>query len=100
MGSTSNHYGRSGGIILRIFGIALCFILLSAICAAEEAEYLDWKGSKLYASKNYTEALDYFNQATSQDQIIWTAGSIKAIPESFAGLRGISAVLQPCGADG
>jgi tetratricopeptide (TPR) repeat protein len=54
-------------MVLKIFGILVCVFLLSAICMAEETEYFDWKGSKLYASKNYTDALVYFEKALSQD---------------------------------
>ena len=52
---------------MKIFGILVCVFLLSAICMAEETEYFDWKGSKLYASKNYTGALPYFEKAISQE---------------------------------
>src|SRR5664279_4360776 len=52
---------------LKLFGVLVCIFLLSAICLAEETEYFDWKGSKLYASKNYTEALTYFDKAITQD---------------------------------
>ena len=52
---------------LKIFGVLVCIFLLSAICLAEETEYFDWKGSKLYASKNYTDALTYFDKAITQD---------------------------------
>jgi tetratricopeptide (TPR) repeat protein len=34
---------------------------------AEETEYFDWKGNKLYTGKNYTGALAYFDKAVSQD---------------------------------
>ena len=53
--------------MMKIFGIIACIFLLSAICVAEETEYFDWMGSKLYASKNYTEALAYFDKAVNQD---------------------------------
>ena len=53
---------------MKSFNLLLCVFVLSAICAAEETEYLDWKANKLYSSKNYTEALTYFDQAISQDQ--------------------------------
>ncbi len=52
---------------MKILGILVCIFLLSAICMAEETEYFDWKGSKLYATKNYTDALIYFEKALSQD---------------------------------
>lgn len=45
---------------MRIFGILACIFLLTAICMAEETEYFDWKGSNLYASKNYTGSIVYF----------------------------------------
>jgi tetratricopeptide (TPR) repeat protein len=47
--------------------VLVCIFLLSAICLAEETEYFDWKGSKLYAAKNYTGAQIYFEKAVSQD---------------------------------
>jgi len=52
---------------MKILGILVCIFLLSAVCMAEETEYLDWKGSKLSAAKNYTGALTYFDKAISQE---------------------------------
>ncbi|MGV8089502.1 MAG: tetratricopeptide repeat protein, partial [Methanothrix sp.] len=52
---------------MKLLGILVCIIIFSGICAAEETEYFDWKGSQLYAAKNYTDALAYFNQALAQD---------------------------------
>ena len=52
---------------MKIFGILVCIFLLSTVCVAEETGYFDWMGSKLYATKNYTEALSYFGKALSQD---------------------------------
>ena len=53
--------------IMKLLGILMCIIIFIGICAAEETEYFDWKGSQLYAGKNYTDALAYFNQAVAQD---------------------------------
>ena len=47
--------------------IFLGTFLLTAIYAAKETEYLDWKRSLLYSDKNYIGALSYFSQAVSQD---------------------------------
>ena len=52
---------------MKAISIFLCTLLLTAICTAEETEYLDWRGSQLYAEKNFTGALTYFDQAISQD---------------------------------
>ncbi|WP_286877816.1 tetratricopeptide repeat protein, partial [Methanosaeta sp. UBA458] len=52
---------------MKLLGILMCIIIFIGICAAEETEYFDWKGSQLYAAKNYTDALAYFNQAVAQD---------------------------------
>jgi tetratricopeptide (TPR) repeat protein len=52
---------------MKILGVLVCVFLLTAICVAEETEYFDWKGSKLYATKNYTDSLTYFNKAITQD---------------------------------
>ena len=68
---------------MKIFGILVCVFLLSAICMAEETEYFDWKGSKLYASKNYTDALVYFEKALSQDPATLTPGFIRETPREL-----------------
>lgn len=51
----------------RMLYAALSVLALCSACAAYETEYFDWKGLQLYASKNYTDAIAYFDQATSQD---------------------------------
>ena len=52
---------------MKIIGILVCIFLLSAICLAEETEYFDWKGNKLFAARNYTDALVYYEKAISQE---------------------------------
>jgi len=52
---------------MRMLCVALFLLALSAACSAYETEYFDWKGLQLYASRNYTDAIAYFDQATNQD---------------------------------
>lgn len=54
---------------MRVVSAALCFLMLCAVCSAYETEYFDWKGLQLYASKNYTDAIEQFDKATAQDPL-------------------------------
>ena len=54
---------------MRLFNIAVCFLILSTLCAAEDSSaYFDELGNKLYSTKNYRESLDYFNKSLNQDK--------------------------------
>jgi len=52
---------------MRVLNVVFCLLMLCVICMAETAEYFDKEGLKLYASRNYTEATEYFGKAISQD---------------------------------
>ncbi len=79
--------------------IALCFLALCATCAAYETEYFDWKGLQLCTSKNYTDAIVYFDQAISQDPYyvdgwVHKADAQRALKDFNASLRNYSHALD------
>ena len=66
---------------------------------AEETEYFDWKGSKLYAAKNYTESLAYFDKAVTQepgyiDAWVHKGDAQRALKDYNGSLASYNAALQ------
>jgi tetratricopeptide (TPR) repeat protein len=54
---------------MKILGVLACLFILNAVCMADDAStYYDKLGSKLYSTRNYTEALDYFNKSLVQNR--------------------------------
>jgi tetratricopeptide (TPR) repeat protein len=78
--------------------IVACFFITSAICLAEETEYWDWKGLKNHASKNYTEALGFFDKAIRQDPNyvdawVHKGDTLRAMKDYNASLQNYSVAL-------
>jgi len=52
--------------LLRIASIALCVLLICAVCSASPAGYSYSKAERLFAAKNYALALEYYNKTLDQ----------------------------------
>lgn len=79
--------------------IAICLFMLTTVCIAEETAYFDWRGNQLYASRNYTDALGYFDKAISQeptyiDAWIHKGDTQKAMKDYNGSIESYSAALK------
>jgi tetratricopeptide (TPR) repeat protein len=86
-------------IILGMLGILFCLLLFCSLCVGDEADYFYWMGLKAHSSKNYSDALVYFDKAVGQNPRYleaWIAkgNTLKAIKEYNASIDSYSKALQ------